>query len=173
MSGTVLLKCHAGCDTKDVLAAIGLQLSDLFLRPPTMPSKRKKSHGRIVATYEYVDADGTLLFQKVRLEPKDFFLRRPDPVNPGAWIKGRGKAQQVLYWLPQTREAVAHAEVVYVPEGEKDVVALVGLGLAATCNPDGADKSGKSKWLDIHTAALTGAHVLVLPDNDASGRAHA
>lgn len=28
--GTVLIKCHAGCDTGDILAAIGLRWADLF-----------------------------------------------------------------------------------------------------------------------------------------------
>lgn len=29
-NGCVLLKCHAGCDTQNVLAALGLQFRDLF-----------------------------------------------------------------------------------------------------------------------------------------------
>jgi hypothetical protein len=33
---------------------------------------------RIVATYDYFDADGALAFQVVRYEPKDFRQRRPD-----------------------------------------------------------------------------------------------
>ena len=37
-----------------------------------------KPKGKIVATYNYSDADGTLLFQVLRLEPKDFRQRRPD-----------------------------------------------------------------------------------------------
>src|SRR5262245_55822769 len=31
--GRVLLHCHAGCEPESIVAAIGLQLSDLFLRP--------------------------------------------------------------------------------------------------------------------------------------------
>ncbi len=30
--GRTLLKCHAGCATPDILKALGLQMSDLFLR---------------------------------------------------------------------------------------------------------------------------------------------
>ena len=30
---TLLVHCHAACDTGDVLAAIGLELGDLFVRP--------------------------------------------------------------------------------------------------------------------------------------------
>jgi putative DNA primase/helicase len=32
-NGAVLLHCHAGCDTGDVLSAIGLSLRDLFEKP--------------------------------------------------------------------------------------------------------------------------------------------
>src|SRR6266576_1722566 len=34
--------------------------------------------GRIVAAYDYADDKGELLYQVVRLEPKDFRQRRPD-----------------------------------------------------------------------------------------------
>ena len=39
---------------------------------------------RIVATYNYHDHEGKLLFQTVRYEPKDFRQRRPD--GSGGWI---------------------------------------------------------------------------------------
>ena len=35
--GTVLVKCHAGCDTATILAAVGMRLADLF--PPKHGSK--------------------------------------------------------------------------------------------------------------------------------------
>lgn len=40
--GRVLLHCFAGCPTADVLAAMGLELADLFVRRPTnmTPSER-------------------------------------------------------------------------------------------------------------------------------------
>ena len=40
--------------------------------------------GKIVAVYDYRDADGTLLYQVVRYEPKTFRQRRPD--GNGGWI---------------------------------------------------------------------------------------
>ena len=55
-------------------------------------------------------------------------------------------------------------------EGEKDADALRALGAVATCNPMG---SGKEKWLDEYSQALTGANVVILPDNDEAGLAHA
>jgi hypothetical protein len=39
---------------------------------------------KIVASYDYVDQDRTLLYQNCRFEPKDFRQRRPD--GNGAWI---------------------------------------------------------------------------------------
>ncbi|HKZ20436.1 MAG TPA: hypothetical protein VJQ57_10025, partial [Acidimicrobiia bacterium] len=42
------------------------------------PSKAKKTKGRIVATYDYNDAVGNLLFQVVRYEPKGFKCRQPN-----------------------------------------------------------------------------------------------
>src|SRR5690606_38796006 len=73
--GRVLLKCHAGCSTEAICAAIDLQLSDL------MPASDRSVNGkpRIVATYEYRDEASDLLFQVVRFEPKDFRQRRPRP----------------------------------------------------------------------------------------------
>jgi hypothetical protein len=41
--GRVLLKCHAGCETKLVLQAIGLDFKDLFL-PETRSSDRRSGH---------------------------------------------------------------------------------------------------------------------------------
>ena len=59
-NGKILLHCHAGCDTKDVLRAASLRFEDLQEGP------------RIVATYDYKDEHGQLLFQVVRYEPKTF-----------------------------------------------------------------------------------------------------
>ena len=36
-----------------------------------MQSRNDKAKGRVVATYDYTDADGKLLYQVVRHEPKD------------------------------------------------------------------------------------------------------
>ena len=41
-------------------------------------SCNNKRKSRIVATYDYTDADGSLLYQVARYDPKDFRQRRPD-----------------------------------------------------------------------------------------------
>jgi hypothetical protein len=123
------------------------------------------TRGRIVATYDYRDADGTLLFQVVRYEPKGFVQRRPS--GNGGWLWGLDGIEPVLYRLPELL-AADPAQVVFVVEGEKDVDRLRDLGLVATCNPMGA-----GKWRDGYAAALQGRHVAVLLDNDRAGRDHA
>ncbi|HHY37669.1 MAG TPA: hypothetical protein GX507_01915, partial [Clostridia bacterium] len=71
--GRILLKCHAGCSVEAVIEALGLRLADLF------PKAYSSSSRKIVATYDYTNPDGELVFQTVRFEPKDFRQRRPDP----------------------------------------------------------------------------------------------
>src|ERR1700679_2318037 len=67
VDGKVLLHCHAGCAQRDVIdawKARGLWQPDHAENP------------RIVATYDYTDEDGNLLYQVVRYQPKDFKQRR-------------------------------------------------------------------------------------------------
>src|SRR5262249_31237500 len=70
--GRVLLLCHAGCTVEDIVAALRLTMRDLFAN-----GGRGREGRRIVATYDYRDERGALLFQAVRFEPKDFSQRRP------------------------------------------------------------------------------------------------
>ena len=120
----------------------------------------------IVARYPYLSADGDLLFEVVRFDPKDFRQRRPD--GAGGWIWKMQGVQLCLYRLPSIIAAVSTGTLVYVVEGEKSADALFALGLTATCSPGGA-----KKWRREYSPALTGAHVVILPDNDEAGVAHA
>ena len=99
---------------------------------------------RVVKTYDYTDVHGALLFQVVRFEPKDFRQRRPD--GNGGWLWSLGDTQRVLYRLPEVAEAVASDHPIFIAEGEKDVDALMGIGVTATCNPGGA-----GKWRDEYS----------------------
>lgn len=126
------------------------------------PSRPK--HRRIVATYDYRDESGAVLFQVVRFSPKIFRQRRPDGSGGWSWrVKG---VRQVPYRLP---ELLAERDApVFIVEGEKDVDRLVGLGLVATCNAGGANK-----WPDALNRFFEGRTAYILPDNDAAGRSHA
>src|SRR5690606_14689172 len=78
--GRVLLTCHAGCPTRDIVARLGLGMADLF------PARPLNGHGlgQPIATYPYTDADGRLLFEVLRYHPKTFRQRRPD--GQGGWL---------------------------------------------------------------------------------------
>jgi 5S rRNA maturation endonuclease (ribonuclease M5) len=120
----------------------------------------------VVATFDYEDEHGDLLFQVVRFEPKDFRQRRPD--GRGGWVWRLGDTRRVLYRLPRVLAAVEKGEIIYVVEGEKDADALLEAGEVATCNPMGA-----GKWRDEYSEALRGARVIIVADRDEAGRKHA
>lgn len=159
--GRALLHCHAGCDTKAICRALGLRTTELFAN-----DQETNGLGRIIAAYDYRDADGTLLFQVVRYEPKDFRQRRPN--GNGGWNWKLGCTKRVLFRLPELLAASPDAWVV-IPEGEKDVLRLVSVGLVATCNPGGAGKWGKLS----DCSALKDRRVAIIADKDQPGRRHA
>lgn len=123
-----------------------------------------KPSTNIAAAFDYRDEAGALLFQVCRTADKQFRQRRPN--GGGKWIWKLEGVRRVLYRLP---ELIACAgSTVYIPEGEKHVDRLIGLGINATCNPGGA-----GKWRAEYNEHLRGADVVVLPDNDDVGREHA
>lgn len=157
--GRLLVHCHAGCDLERILEVLGIEVKDLFPDEP-------RGMGEILATYDYTDEEGNLLFQVVRFYPKDFRQRRP--AANGEWEWSLAGTPRVLYHLPDVRKAVDAGRRVFVVEGEKDVHTLEAWGLAATCNPGGA-----GKWPKECSEGLRGAHVIVIPDNDDAGLQHA
>jgi putative DNA primase/helicase len=152
----ILLKCHANCGYDAILSAMGLNRVDCY-------GERGTPMGREVATYDYHDETGAVLFQVVRMEPKDFRYRRM--VN-GKWEWSLGNTRRVLYRLPAIIQGAGRT--VLLVEGEKDADRLTTLGLIATCNPMGA-----GKWSDDYTLSLKNRLVVIIPDNDKPGRDHA
>ena len=133
--------------------------------PPWNANAKGAAKGKtIVATYDYTNEAGELLFQVVRYSPKGFRQRRPD--GKGGWIWSLGETSRVLYRLPEVVEAVALERTIFVAEGEKTVDALVGLGVPATCSAGGA-----GKWRDDYSQYLADANVVILPDKDEPGEA--
>jgi hypothetical protein len=129
---------------------------------------KSNGHGKartVAAVYDYVDEQGELLFQVVRFEPKGFSQRRPD--GKGGWIWSLDGLRPVPYRLCELSEAIATEKTVFICEGEKAVHALLLLGVPATCSPGGA-----GKWRDEYCQHLTGADVVILPDNDEPGEQH-
>jgi putative DNA primase/helicase len=128
------------------------------------PNGNHPARARIVATYDYTDEAGQLIYQAVRMDPKAFKQRRPD--GKGAWIWNLKGVRLVLYRLTELLKR--KTETVFICEGEKDVHSIEGLGLLATCNPMGA-----GKWRTDYSEAISRRSVLILQDNDIPGRMHA
>ena len=167
--GGVAWKCMAGCSSKDV----GAELRARGLLPereerPKRERKAKPKLGPIVATYDYVDAAGALILQVTRHEPKDFRQRRPDPDKPGEWIwTVKGICGRPLYRLPDLLDSEPAVDV-FLVEGEKDADRLRALGLTATTSSQGA-----GNWKHTDHSPLAGRHVVLVPDNDDTGRGYA
>jgi hypothetical protein len=170
----VLMFCHAGCDTKDVAKALGLDW-DLLSKPrehdPRDIQPRQRGpfpQGKWSAIYDYVDESGKMLFQVLRSPSKDFRQRKPDPSGKDGWSWKLGDTRRVLYRLPQVIQAVKDGQLIFICEGEKDVHTFEAHGLVATCNPGGA-----GKWKPEFAEILREAIVTVVADRDDPGRAHA
>jgi D5 N terminal like len=133
----------------------------------------------IAATYDYPNADGKLLFQKVRNPPGHeprFWCRQPD--GRGGWINNTKGVSKPLYRWPEIVEAIALGHEIAIAEGEKDCDNLWRIGIPATTNFDGAaditkNPNVKPKWKSEYSEQLRGARLIVFSDNDPQGQAHA
>lgn len=114
----------------------------------------------IVATFNYFDEHGALLYRSHRIEPGDngsnktFRQDRPD--GKGGWAPSAGNVK-VPYRLP---ELLASDGPVYLAEGEAKADKLAGWGLTAT---------SLKNWCEEFSKAVAGRDVFILPDNDAPG----
>ena len=177
---SVLIKCHAGCSTEKIVSALGLSMADLYPNESNLknagicedsqqhwtPRENLSDSGQIVAKYDYTDASGSLLYQVVRYDPKDF--RQRHPAESGGWIWNMKSIPRVLYHLPDILAADPDTWL-FIVEGEKDADALASIGLVATTNPGGA-----GKWSHLSDdSALHKRRIAIIPDHDNPGEVHA
>jgi DNA primase len=168
-NGKILLHCHANCPKEKIVAAIGLEMKDLFTeeRPTPTNSKLKRD---ITAVYDYKDLNGNTIHSTIRYNPKGFSQRRPDPNNPTEHIyKDVFKdITPILYNLQAVTNAITNKKPVIVVEGEKDCETLAKIGYTATTCPMGA-----GKWRRHYADTLKGGTVYIIADNDDTGIKHA
>jgi hypothetical protein len=118
-------------------------------------------NGRIVDAYDYTDANGTLLYQVLRLEPKAFKQRRPDG-NSG-WIWNLDGVARVPFNLQALADPNDQSAIIFVFEGEKDALRGKSLALVTTAIAGGSTWSQVAKY-------FAGREVVVVPDHDKAGR---
>lgn len=174
--GKVRLHCFVGCDSRDILSALGLTFHDLGYASDTLWKQRirpaavrpfgpRKRLGTIEAIYPYTDARGELIAEKIRYERKVFLWRRPQA--GGGWLWKVDRTALPIYRLHQ----VIRASRVCIVEGEKDADNLAKLlkpGWAVTTAPNGA-KSWRPEFRDY----FAGKKIFIIPDFDGAGRVYA
>lgn len=159
--GKILLHCHAGCEVDRILQLLGLSTRDLFV---SGNGNGHHADPQIIATYDYRNASGELIYQVVRMDPKDFRQRRPD--GKGGWTWSVRGVKRIPYNLPELRRA----DYVWVVEGEKDVETLRTIGLVGTCIAGGANAAWSA---DIVQYFRRDQHITIIPDRDAPGEQYA
>lgn len=143
--GNTLIYCHAGCEYKDVLGALGLSPSDLYDQP-----KEKEE-------YRYLDKDKSVNRVMVRNVNEKTFYKKS--------LGGKEKPV-ILYNLPNVIKAVKIGKPIYFVEGEKDANSGNTMtGEVFTTSPFGGGNVDKADM-----TPLKGAHVIAIADKDDTGK---
>ena len=145
-----LVMREIGCDKAGALHWLE---SKGFLKPSERTGPKR---------YVYRDAEGKVLYAKVRLDLPDRKYTFQHPVGDG-WRAGRGGIGAVPYRLPELIAAPADA-MIYMAEGESKADKLASWGFIATSHKD---------WREAYSKHVEGRKVVILPDNDESGREQA
>lgn len=187
--GKVLLTCFAGCQVNDIVAALQLNINDLFdetLQPVTnvvdmaryrldlAPTPTEQQPVSETLEWIYTDADHTPLIKTIKTRlPDGKKTFRQYHWNGNEWVSGLGNTTPVLYNLPQVSMNAAYGGITVICEGEKD---------ADTYNAHNSDPDiwattapmGAGKWKSTYTDTLQGCReVWIIPDNDKPGLDHA
>jgi hypothetical protein len=130
-----------------------------LLHAAVLSQQQEKPKGCLVATYQYVDADGALLYEVLRYEPKTFRQRKPN--GNGGWIWNLDGVRRVPYRLPDLIKYPFGTAI--IAEGEKDADRLAVHDLCATTAASGA-------WDGVDVSVFAGRDVMIMEDNDDTGR---
>jgi len=195
-NGAVLLDCKKGCSSSEIVAAVGLSMSDLFtqrrseavntrtlnpapkeLKEPPQPkegeSRPQESPIKKWRNYNYTDINGLQLYQKsvaVREDGDKFAVWKH--YVPEQFVNEKGKTTHWDKGLNGGKPPLYNSPVlsaaskIYIVEGEKDVDTMKVLGLPAVCSPHG------SKWDSRFTPLFEGKDVVIITDNDEPGESY-
>ena len=167
--GKILLHCHAGCKTEEILSALGLTMQDLYpAREEARNGGRGKGgheKGRVTDEYIYTDPSGTPVLKKVRLPYSDSKCFYWQHFTGSSGTTGRNGITPPLY----NQNAMEKDNMIFLVEGEKDVKTVKQFGWTAVSLPDGA----ASRWREEYGPLFRGKEVYILPDNDSAGEQYA
>lgn len=193
-NGRILVKCHAGCDLKSILASLGLRRSDLFdgselgayrQKSPNKPQRQLpkvkerrrfaslrdalkdiiKYKGMYSDSWTYQDREGRDVGVVLRWDGPDGKDIRPISLYGDYWEFAAMEKPRPLYRLPD----IIKEPRVLVVEGEKSARAAWNLGFPCTTSSNGSQSAAQTDW----TPLLAGKQIFILPDNDSPGRHYA
>lgn len=157
----ILMKCHAGCDTRNIVNALGLTMADLYNDKNEYKAKainfnwwQSAFNVKPEAIYNY----GSYI--KVRLPEKKIFYGR---LINGKYYGGMGDCKKTLYKAKNISKAKEKNNYIYICEGEKDADNLISKGYFATT------AGGVNDWKKEYAPYFKGSNVVLLPDNDDVG----
>lgn len=143
------------------------------------PQEEPRGVMKPIKGYDYTDRDGNSIYQVIRYHfelpdgsfemteqgaPKKTFRQRRR-LN-GEWVYNLDGVEHTIYRHPAVEVAIAEGKTILLPEGEKDVESLEGLGFVASTNSGGA-----KNWTPALAALFKDADVIIPVDNDDVGRA--
>jgi putative DNA primase/helicase len=160
--GRVLVKCRTGCESKDVLDALGLSWADLY--PAT--ARKSVTHQ---TKYEVRNVRGQLEAVHVRTDYSDG-TKQVVWLRPGgkAGLNGIGTADLPLFGSQLLSLSDAGDMPVILCEGEKAAKALQDREMLALGTATGAAGTPSREVLEV----LKDREVILWPDNDDEGRVH-
>lgn len=187
------LKCHAGCQVVDIIAALDLSWPEIFdnggqmtdedrglAADLWMPCQKNGCGGHKAAEYRYTDEVGNLLYAVARCSRKGngcahaFAQWIPDHAKKFGKKWGLpNTVRRVIYNLPRVIEAAKAGRRIWLMEGEKDADRMKAdfPDEVATTIASGA---GASKWRPEFTRYFQGAsEVVIVADCDKAGLEYA
>ena len=172
--GRAIFHCHAGCSKEDICTAFGFsvaeQIQHSLQRPATRQHPgstqfRERRHGE---EYEYKLADGSLNFVVTRLmEPRKSFRQHRIDTDTGIPIPNLRGVERSIYRLERLMSRSPLA-VLYIVEGEHDVLNLEILDKDATTKSGGANAPWSPSMLE-QIRQLRPDEIRIVVDMDDAG----
>jgi hypothetical protein len=167
---------HSFNDPKEAWAEAKDWLREQLDKPAFLKGKKNgngngKGGGQLthIADYIYQNADTSFhTLVKKYLDERGKKTFRQHKLEESKWVTGKPAGPKIPYKLPQLIKTPVSIPIYFV-EGEKDADTLETIGLVGTTASEGAG----AEWDDAMTQYFAGRTVIIIPDADTIGRAHA